>query len=105
LCVAEQSFILDSFIVCSVKHINDLCNAARLQRGSNLSFSKCTVICNIVWFIDLIIGEEEDPGSNEKPEEIFHLIEHFCLGRRRLHLFGRWVRKKINGFTTKKRFR
>ena len=24
----------------------------------------------------------------EKPEEIFHIIEHFCLGRRRLHLFG-----------------
>ena len=21
-------------------------------------------------------------------EEIFHIIEHFCLGRRRLHLFG-----------------
>ena len=27
-------------------------------------------------------------GSVEKPEEIFHIIEHFCLGRRRLHLFG-----------------
>lgn len=27
-------------------------------------------------------------GSIEKPEEIFHIMEHFCLGRRRLHLFG-----------------
>ena len=24
----------------------------------------------------------------EKPAEIFHIIEHFCLGRRRLHVFG-----------------
>ncbi|ODN06628.1 Methyltransferase-like protein 14 [Orchesella cincta] len=39
--------------------------------------------------IDLIITEEEDYGSMEKPTEIFHIIEHFCLGRRRLHLFGR----------------
>ena len=27
-------------------------------------------------------------GDISKPEEIFHIIEHFCLGRRRLHLFG-----------------
>ena len=27
-------------------------------------------------------------GDISKPEEIFHVIEHFCLGRRRLHLFG-----------------
>ena len=39
--------------------------------------------------IDLII-EEEKP-NDEKPEEIFHIIEHFCLGRRRLHLFGKLV--------------
>jgi mRNA (2'-O-methyladenosine-N6-)-methyltransferase len=39
--------------------------------------------------IDLIIDEETDYGSKEKPVEIFHMIEHFCLGRRRLHLFGR----------------
>lgn len=39
--------------------------------------------------IDLIISEETDYGSLEKPVEIFHIIEHFCLGRRRLHLFGR----------------
>ncbi|RWS30624.1 Methyltransferase-like protein 14 [Leptotrombidium deliense] len=39
--------------------------------------------------IDLIISEEQEYGSIEKPEEIFHIIEHFCLGRRRLHIFGR----------------
>ncbi|EDW28832.1 GL18735 [Drosophila persimilis] len=39
--------------------------------------------------IDLIISEEEEFGSFEKPIEIFHIIEHFCLGRRRLHVFGR----------------
>lgn len=33
--------------------------------------------------IDLIISEEADYGSLEKPVEIFHIIEHFCLGRRR----------------------
>uniref|UniRef100_A0AAZ3QYH2 N(6)-adenosine-methyltransferase non-catalytic subunit METTL14 n=1 Tax=Oncorhynchus tshawytscha TaxID=74940 RepID=A0AAZ3QYH2_ONCTS len=39
--------------------------------------------------IDLIITEEPEIGNVEKPVEIFHIIEHFCLGRRRLHLFGR----------------
>ncbi|GLH12952.1 hypothetical protein R5R35_003483 [Gryllus longicercus] len=39
--------------------------------------------------IDLIISEEPEYGSLEKPVEIFHIIEHFCLGSRRLHIFGR----------------
>lgn len=39
--------------------------------------------------IDLIISEENEFGNVEKPVEIFNIIEHFCLGRRRLHLFGR----------------
>ena len=39
--------------------------------------------------IDLIIHEEMPWGSAEKPVEIFHIIEHFCLGRRRLHIFGK----------------
>ena len=39
--------------------------------------------------IDLIIEESKPHGSDEKPVEIFHVIEHFCLGRRRLHIFGR----------------
>ncbi|KAI0981154.1 hypothetical protein GJ496_003195 [Pomphorhynchus laevis] len=36
--------------------------------------------------IDLIIAEEEAGPS--MPHEIFDIIEHFCLGRRRLFLFG-----------------
>lgn len=42
--------------------------------------------------IDLIIEDAPKHGSytaKDKPTEIFHIIEHFCLGRRRLHLFGR----------------
>ncbi|XP_028832126.1 N(6)-adenosine-methyltransferase non-catalytic subunit METTL14 [Denticeps clupeoides] len=39
--------------------------------------------------IDLIITDEPEIGNIEKPVEIFHIIEHFCLGLRRLHLFGR----------------
>ncbi|VUZ52523.1 unnamed protein product, partial [Hymenolepis diminuta] len=42
----------------------------------------------------LIISEDPKSagltyGGRDKPTEIFHIIEHFCLGRRRLHLFGR----------------
>jgi len=33
--------------------------------------------------IDLIITEANKHGSIEKPDEIFNIIEHFCLGKRR----------------------
>lgn len=39
--------------------------------------------------IDLIITEEPDYGVPDKPQDIFRIIERFCLGRRRLYLFGR----------------
>jgi mRNA (2'-O-methyladenosine-N6-)-methyltransferase len=39
--------------------------------------------------IDLIITEEPEWGDPNKPVELYHIIEHFCLGRRRLHLFAR----------------
>ena len=39
--------------------------------------------------IDLIIEEDQTYGSKDKPVEIFHIVEHFCLGRRRLHIFAR----------------
>jgi len=32
---------------------------------------------------DLIISKKNEYGSMEKPAEIFNIIEHFCLGRRR----------------------
>lgn len=39
--------------------------------------------------IDLMITEEPGIGDRSKPDEIFNIMEHFCLGRRRVHLFGR----------------
>lgn len=38
--------------------------------------------------VDLIMEEEKGFGSTEKPRELYETIEHFCLGRRRLELFG-----------------
>ncbi|KAF0990788.1 hypothetical protein HZS_7775 [Henneguya salminicola] len=38
--------------------------------------------------LDVMVTEEPLPGDLSKPEEIFYIIEHFCMGRRRLHLFG-----------------
>ncbi|CAD5170453.1 unnamed protein product [Musa acuminata subsp. malaccensis] len=38
---------------------------------------------------DVIIAEEPtDAGSTKKPEDMYRIIEHFALGRRRLELFG-----------------
>jgi len=38
--------------------------------------------------VDLIMEEEKEFGSTQKPIELYETIEHFCLGRRRLELFG-----------------
>lgn len=38
--------------------------------------------------IDVIVDEEPEPGSLKKPEEIYDIIERFCLGRKRIELFG-----------------
>lgn len=37
---------------------------------------------------DVIVSEEPELGSTRKPEELYQVIERFCLGRRRLELFG-----------------
>jgi hypothetical protein len=37
---------------------------------------------------DIIVAEEPPFGSCAKPEELYHIIEHFAQGRRRLELFG-----------------
>ncbi|KAA8516879.1 hypothetical protein F0562_017303 [Nyssa sinensis] len=37
---------------------------------------------------DVIIADEPPYGSTAKPEDMYRIIEHFCLGRRRLELFG-----------------
>ena len=38
--------------------------------------------------LDVIVTEEPEYGDLTKPAEMFRIIEHFCLGRRRLYLFG-----------------
>jgi len=37
---------------------------------------------------DVIVSEEPPFGSNEKPQELYRIIERFCLGRKRIELFG-----------------
>jgi len=37
---------------------------------------------------DVIISEEPEYGSTEKPVELYEIIEHFAMGRRRIELFG-----------------
>ncbi|XP_077241939.1 N6-adenosine-methyltransferase non-catalytic subunit MTB-like [Tasmannia lanceolata] len=37
---------------------------------------------------DIIIAEEPPYGSTTKPEDLYRIIEHFSLGRRRIELFG-----------------
>ncbi|PKA64847.1 Methyltransferase-like protein 1 [Apostasia shenzhenica] len=37
---------------------------------------------------DIIIAEEPSDGSTKKPDDMYRIIEHFALGRRRLELFG-----------------
>lgn len=38
--------------------------------------------------VDVLIAEQAAYGSRDKPEEMYDHIERFCLGRRRLMLFG-----------------
>ncbi|KAJ6821535.1 methyltransferase-like protein 1 [Iris pallida] len=37
---------------------------------------------------DIIIAEEPADGSMKKPDDMYRIIEHFALGKRRLELFG-----------------
>jgi len=37
---------------------------------------------------DVIVDEEPPFGATDKPKEIYQIIERFCLGRKRLELFG-----------------
>eukprot|EP00916_Digyalum_oweni_P024827 GHVL01041013.1.p1 GENE.GHVL01041013.1~~GHVL01041013.1.p1 ORF type:complete len:734 (-),score=131.13 GHVL01041013.1:737-2938(-) len=49
---------------------------------------------------DIIIDEEpSDPASTAKPQELYAIIERFCLSRRRLELFGT-DRNLRNGWLT-----
>lgn len=53
-----------------------------IRRSSDIDFIHANVD------IDVVLTEEPPTGCLDKPEEIFYIIEHFCMGRRRLHLFG-----------------
>ena len=37
---------------------------------------------------DIIVDEESQFGGTQKPKEIYEIIERFCLGRKRIELFG-----------------
>lgn len=37
---------------------------------------------------DVIVDEEPEIGLTQKPQEIYDIIERFCLGRKRIELFG-----------------
>lgn len=37
---------------------------------------------------DVIISENPAPPSTRKPEELYSIIQRFCLGRKRIELFG-----------------
>ena len=37
--------------------------------------------------IDLLIDEEQEIGHDQKPKELFDIVERFCLGKRRLVRF------------------
>jgi mRNA m6A methyltransferase non-catalytic subunit len=38
--------------------------------------------------IDVVITEEPEVGSLSKPSEVYDIIERFCLGRKRIEIFG-----------------
>jgi N6-adenosine-specific RNA methylase IME4 len=48
---------------------------------------------------DVIVSEEPSFCSTEKPEELYRIIERFCLGRKRIELFGE-DRNKRPGWLT-----
>eukprot|EP00123_Amoebidium_parasiticum_P021334 comp65571_c0_seq1/m.48001 comp65571_c0_seq1/g.48001 ORF comp65571_c0_seq1/g.48001 comp65571_c0_seq1/m.48001 type:complete len:402 (-) comp65571_c0_seq1:75-1280(-) len=53
-----------------------------LQRSTDTDFVHANIDT------DVIIAEEPPLGCLDKPEEQFGIMERFCLGLRRLHLFG-----------------
>eukprot|EP01062_Namystynia_karyoxenos_P056701 TRINITY_DN47619_c0_g1_i1.p1 TRINITY_DN47619_c0_g1~~TRINITY_DN47619_c0_g1_i1.p1 ORF type:complete len:588 (+),score=151.51 TRINITY_DN47619_c0_g1_i1:68-1765(+) len=53
-----------------------------MKRNADTHFIHCNVDT------DVLISEEPEYGSTEKPAAVYEIIEHFCGGRRRLELFG-----------------
>ncbi|KAI8619707.1 MT-A70-domain-containing protein [Chytriomyces sp. MP71] len=64
-----------------------------LRRSSDTHFIHCNVDT------DILISEEPPHGSTAKPAELYTVIENFCLGKRRLELFGREGNKRDGWLT------
>ena len=52
--------------------------------------------------IDLLIDEEQEVGNDQKPKELFDIVERFCLGKRRL-VSQFWVEIDENKTAAQKR--
>lgn len=39
-------------------------------------------------WVNTVLGSSLQAGSTKKPDDMYKIIEHFALGRRRLELFG-----------------
>jgi len=48
---------------------------------------------------DVIVDEEPPQGSTEKPVELYRVIERFCMGRKRIELFGEDRNKRYGWLT------
>ena len=48
---------------------------------------------------DVIVDEEPPQGSTEKPVELYRVIERFCMGRKRIELFGEDRNKRAGWLT------
>jgi len=55
-----------------------------VRRSTDFHFIHANVDTDVI-----VSAEPEDSSCTNKPEELYKIIEHFCLGRRRLELFGR----------------
>ncbi|EPQ30636.1 uncharacterized protein PFL1_01537 [Pseudozyma flocculosa PF-1] len=58
-----------------------------VRRSTDTRFVHCNVDTDVILWPGEAAGEELDMTS--KPPEMYRLIENFCLGTRRLELFGR----------------
>ncbi len=78
-----SSFVEDQNSI--FKHTKEHCLVGikgTVRRGEDAYFIHANVDT------DVIVAEEEAYGSTKKPEELYQIIERFCLGRRRIELFG-----------------
>lgn len=53
-----------------------------VKRGSDRNFIHANIDT------DVIVAEEPPDNNTEKPHELYRIIERFCLGRKRIELFG-----------------